>query len=144
MNFKSLLNSFSGGKSGMSHIKNLVQMAAADGQFLESEKTLLKSIAKRYGISESQIVDIQNHPEKIEFEVPKDEKQKFQQLFDLVNMMGIDNHVHHDEADLANLYAIKFGYKREIAKELVDVIRQNIQNGSTVDETMKRAQLMIA
>ena len=144
MNFKSLLGSLAGNKAGVSHMKNLIEMAAADGQFLESEKSLLKNIAKRYGISEGQLADIQKNPDKVEFEVPKDERQKFQQLYDLVNMMGVDNHIHHDESDLANLLAVRFGYKREIARELVDIIRQNIQNGSTVDETMKRAQLMIA
>ena len=118
-------------------------MAAADGQFLESEKELLKTIARRNGISDSQLADIQNNPAKFQFEVPRDPNQKFYQLFDLVQMMGIDNHVHINESELAKLIAIKFGYRQEVAGELVDVISQNIRNGSTADEAMKRAQLMI-
>jgi hypothetical protein len=58
-------------------------------------------------------------------------------------MMSIDNHVHASESELAKLFVIKFGYKSEIARELVDIIKENIKNGSTADETMKRAQLMI-
>lgn len=144
MKFADLISTFRGSKSGLGHMKNLIEMAAADDHFHESEKALLKTIAKRNGITESQLNDIQKNPEKIQFEVPADGKQKFYQLYDLVNMMSIDNHVHANEQDLANLFAIKFGYKREIARELVDVIRQNIKNGSTADEAMKRAQLMIA
>jgi uncharacterized tellurite resistance protein B-like protein len=118
-------------------------MAAADGRLHESEKELLKTLARRYGISESHLSEIQNNPNKVELKVPKNERKKFQQLYDLIYMMGIDNHIHNNEADLAKTLAIKFGYKPEIARELVDVISENIKNGNTVDETMKRAQLMI-
>ena len=140
MNFKSLLG---GDKTDASHIKNLIEMAAADGRLHESEKELLKTLARRYGISESHLSEIQNNPNKVELKVPKNERKKFQQLYDLIYMMGIDNHIHSNEADLAKTLAIKFGYKPEIARELVDVISENIKNGNTVDETMKRAQLMI-
>ena len=140
MNFKSLLG---GDKADASHIKNLIEMAAADGRLHESEKELLRTLAKRYGISESHLAEIQNNPSKVELKIPKDERKKFQQLYDLVYMMGVDNDIHNNEADLAKTLAIKFGYKPEIARELVSVISENIKNGSTVDETMKRAQLMI-
>lgn len=143
MKFSDLISTFRGAKN-QSHIKNLIQMAAADGHLHDAEKELLKSLAKKNGISESQLTDIQQHPEKVEFDVPKDDRQKFHQLYDLVTMMAVDNHVHANEQDLANLFAVKFGYRREIAHELVEVIRQNIKNGSTPDEAMKRAQLMIA
>jgi uncharacterized tellurite resistance protein B-like protein len=144
MKLTDLVAAFKGGKTGgVSHMKNLIEMAAADGQVLESEKELLKTIAKHNGISESQLADIQNNPAKVQLEVPRDPRQKFHQLFDLVKMMGVDNHVHANETELAKLIAIKFGYRQEVARELVDVISQNIKNGSTADEAMKRAQLMI-
>jgi hypothetical protein len=143
MKFTDLMGVFRHGKAGQSHMKNLVQMAAADGQLHEAEKELLRTLAKRNGISENQLAEIQKHPETVEFEVPQDSQQKFHQLYDIVNMMGIDNHVHANEQDLANGLAVKFGYRPEVARELIDVIRQNIKNGSTADEAMKRAQLMI-
>jgi uncharacterized tellurite resistance protein B-like protein len=143
MKFSDLISTFRGAKN-QSHIKNLIEMAAADGHLHESEKELLRTLAKKNGISESQLAEIQNHPDKVQFEVPQDDRQKFHQLYELVTMMAVDNHVHANEQELANLLALKFGYKREIARELVEVIRQNIKNGSTADEAMKRAQMMIA
>ena len=44
-------------------------------------------------------------------------------------MMSIDNDVHSEEQNLCNLFAIKFGYKREISRDLIEAIRQNIKNG---------------
>jgi uncharacterized tellurite resistance protein B-like protein len=143
MKFTDLLGSFKSKTGGPGHIKNLIEMAAADGQFLDSEKELLKTIAKRNGISESQLSDIQKNPSKFDFEVPKDPNQKFYQLYDLCQMMGVDNHVHTNESELAKLFAIKFGYKQEVAKDLVNAISENIKNGNTADEAMKRTQMLM-
>ena len=145
MNFSDILSLFKQGKGTLkSHMKNLIEMAAADGNFMDVEYELLKSIAKQNGISESQLKEIKNNPSGIKFEVPKDTTERFKQLYDLVQMMSIDNEVHPDEAKLCNLFAIRFGYQRNSVKELIEVIRANIKNGQNVTETMKRVSLLIA
>ena len=144
MNFSEILSLFRQGKgTAKSHMKNLIEMAAVDGNFDKVEYDLLKTIAKRNGISESKLKEIRNNPGGIQFEVPSDKKVKFNQLYDLVNMMTIDKAIHVEETKLCNLYAIKFGYQREHVKELIETIKGNIQNGQGHDETMKRAALMI-
>jgi uncharacterized tellurite resistance protein B-like protein len=144
MSFSDILNLFNQGKgTAKSHMKNLIEMAAVDGNFEAIEFDLLKTIAKRNGISESQLKDIRNNPTGIKFEVPTDSKEKFNQLFDLVHMMSVDNAVHDEEAKLCVLYAIKFGYPRMNVKELIDTVRSNIQHGQTPEETRKRVQMLI-
>ena len=144
MNFSDILNLFNQGKgTARSHMKNLIEMAAVDGNFEDIEYELLKTIAKRNGISESQLKDIQENPSGIKFEIPTDKKEKFHQLYDLVHMMSVDNAIHNEEAKLSVLYAIKFGYPRINVKELIDTIRSNIQHGQNHDETMKRVQMLI-
>jgi uncharacterized tellurite resistance protein B-like protein len=144
MSFSDILKMFNQGKgNARSHMKNLIEMAAVDGNFEDIEFNLLKTIAKRNGISESQLKDIRNNPSGITFEVPTDSTVKFNQLFDLVHMMSVDNAVHDEEAKLCVLYAIKFGYPRMNVKELIDTVRSNIQHGQTPEETMKRVQMLI-
>lgn len=144
MNFSDILNLFNQGKgSARSHMKNLIEMAAVDGNFEDIEFELLKTIAKRNGISESQLKEIRNNPAGIKFEIPTDKKVKFHQLYDLVHMMSVDNAIHDEEAKLSVLFAIKFGYPRMNVKELIDTIRLNIQHGQTHDETMKRVAMLI-
>ncbi len=144
MNISEILSLFHQGKgSAKSHMKNLIEMAAVDGSFDKVEHDLLKTIAKRNGISENQLKEIRNNPGGIKFEVPSDKKVKFHQLYDLVHMMTIDKAIHHEEIKLCNLFAVKFGYRRESIKELIDTIKSNIQNGQGHDETMKRAELML-
>jgi uncharacterized tellurite resistance protein B-like protein len=144
MKMSDLLGLFNqGSATAKSHMKNLIEMAAADGQFIDPEYELLKSIAKRNGISTGRLKEIRDNPDGIKFEVPTDPTEKFHQLFDLVSMMSVDKSIHAEEVSLCNLFAIKFGYKRELAGELVNAIRANIQNGQSVDETRKRVQMML-
>jgi len=124
-------------------MKNLIEMAAVDGNFEDMEYDLLKTIAKRNSISENQLKEIKQNPGGVKFEIPIDKKKKFHQLYDLVHMMSVDNSIHDEELKLCNLFAIKFGYKREQVRELVDTIRSNIQHGQNHDETMKRVDWML-
>ncbi|MEK6780810.1 MAG: hypothetical protein AABY93_03855 [Bacteroidota bacterium] len=144
MNFSDILNLFNQGKgTAKSHMKNLIEMAAVDGHFEDIEYELLKTIAKRNGISENQLKEIQKNSLGIKFEIPTDKREKFHQLYDLVHMMSVDNAIHDEEAKLCVLYAIKFGYPRMNVKELIDNVRSNIQNGQNHDETLKRVAMLI-
>jgi uncharacterized tellurite resistance protein B-like protein len=144
MKFSDIINLFRQGKgTAKSHMKNLIEMAAVDGNFDDVEFDLLKTIAKRNSISESQLKEIRNNPGTVEFEIPKDGREKFHQLYDLVHMMSVDNSIHDEELKLCNLFAVKFGYKRERVRELVDTIRSNIKNKQGHDETMKRVEWML-
>ncbi|MGE0771301.1 MAG: hypothetical protein AB7K37_06290 [Cyclobacteriaceae bacterium] len=144
MNFSDILNLFRQGKgTAKSHMKNLIEMAAADGNFDNIEFDLLKVIAKRNNISESQLKSIRSNPANVKFEIPTDKREKFHQLYDLVHMMSIDTQVHPDEMKLCNLFAVKFGYQREKIDELISTIQGNIQNGQTHDQALKRMEWML-
>lgn len=144
MNFPEILNLFRQGKgTSKSHMKNLIEMAAVDGNFDDVEYDLLKSIAKRNGISESQLKEIRKNPSGIQFEVPTDKKEKFHQFYDLVNMMVVDNTVHMDEQKLCSLFGVKFGYARPYINDLILAIHANIKNGQDYHETMKRVDMML-
>lgn len=144
MKFSQFLGLFKEGKVGAkSHMKNLIEMAMVDGHFDKSEKSLLESIAKKYGISDAQLQAIHDDPTAIEFEVPKNEDQKFEQLFDLVNMMVADDYTDREEIKLCGVFARKFGYKEEKSDELVDAVANNIQNGSTLKDTKVRVNWLL-
>ena len=145
MDFSEILSLFRQGKgSAKGHMKNLIEMAVVDGNFVPVEYDLLKAIAKRNGITESQLKAIQKNPGEVKFEVPDDKHEKFHQLYDLVHMMTIDKTIHEEEVKLCDLFAIKFGYHRERVKELIETIRANIHHGQDHEETMRRAARIIA
>jgi uncharacterized tellurite resistance protein B-like protein len=144
MNFTDILSLFKQGKgTARSHMKNLIEMAAVDGNFDLIENDLLKKIAKRNNISEGHLKEIHNSPEKVEFMIPGDKKEKFHQFYDLVHMMSIDKTIHEEEMKLCNLFAIKFGYPREKSGEMIKSIQMNIQNEQSHDETFKRMEWLL-
>ena len=145
MKFTEILNLFKQGKSSAhSHMKNLIEIAAADGNFDDVEYDLLQTIAKRHGISASKLKEIQNQPDSVEFEIPEDNQEKFTQMYELVHMMIVDNEVHHEEMKLCNLFAIKFGYSKEKIDELIKTIKGNIENGNGPADTFQRIQWMLS
>jgi uncharacterized tellurite resistance protein B-like protein len=145
MDIQEILSLFHKGKaSAKSHMKNLIEMAAVDGNFDQVEYDLLKKIAKKNSISESQLKEIRENPHGIKFELPADKKERFHQFYDLVHMMSVDNQVHPEEMKLCDLFAVKFGYPKNRSRELIDTIKSNIQNGQTSDETLKRAFMLIS
>jgi uncharacterized tellurite resistance protein B-like protein len=144
MNFTDILSLFKQGKgTARSHMKNLIEMAAVDGNFDLVENDLLRKIAKRNNISESHLKQIHASPDKVEFMLPEDKREKFHQFYDLVHMMSIDKTIHEEEMKLCNLFAVKFGYPREKSGEMIKSIQMNIQNDQSHDETFKRMEWLL-
>ncbi len=144
MNFSDILTLFKQGKgTAHSHMKNLIEIAAVDGNFDKIEHDLLKKIAKRNGISSSKLKSIENNPEAVTFELPEDKNERFIQMYDLVHMMIVDNEIHIEEMKLCNLFALKFGYPKKHIEELILTLRGNIENGNGPMDTMSRVEWML-
>ena len=138
MNFKDIISLFKQGKAtAKSHMRNLIEIAVADGGFGNEEQRLLEYAAQRNNISREQLKDIQANATAVRFEVPRGEEEKFFQLYDLVHMMSVDKEIHAEELRLCEIFAIKFGYRKEVAREMIEMIRQNIEKWIGPKETMK-------
>lgn len=134
MKFEELIGLFKENKTiSKSHMKNLFEMAMVDSHFDDSEFQLLKRLAKKHKVSEKELNKIKVDPSKIKFELPKNEDKKFEQFFELVHMMTIDNKMLDDELNLCRIFAKKFGYKNE--HELVNIIAEHISNGLSWQES---------
>lgn len=143
MNISEFLQLFKDGKvSAKSHMKNLLELAYVDGHFDDSENLLLNRLAKKHNISEKQLEEIKRNPDAIKFEIPKKDKDRFEQLYDLVAMMLADEYIDTEEFKLCVIFAKKFGYKESSAHEIVDTIAGNLKHGQSSAETRKRVELL--
>lgn len=138
MSVKEIIGLFKIGKAtAKSHMRNLIEIAAADGNLAIEEQRLLEYAAQRNHISASQLKAIQTDMSGIRFEVPFSEEEKFFQLYDLVQMMTVDKSIHGEELRLCEIFAIKFGYRKEVVREMIDLIRENIEKWIGPKETMQ-------
>jgi uncharacterized tellurite resistance protein B-like protein len=125
-----------GKATAKSHMRNLIEIAAADGGIGTEEQRLLDYAALRNNISKSQLQNIQRDASKIRFEVPRSSEEKFFQLYDLVHMMSVDENIHPEELRLCEIFAIKLGFRKEVVREMIDQIQENIKKWISPKETM--------
>jgi len=138
MTFKDIIGLFKIGKAtARSHMRNLIEIAAADGTLGNEERRLLEYAAERNSISKAQLKEIQADVSKVRFEVPGSEQDKFFQLYDLVHMMSVDKTVHSEELRLCEVFAIKFGYRKEVVREMIALIQENIEKWVGPKDTMQ-------
>ena len=138
MTINDIVDRFKVGKtSAKSHMRNLIEIAAADGNLGSEEQRLLEYAALRNNISKSQLKEIQANTSSVRFEVPGSQQEKFFQLYDLVHMMSVDKNIHPEELRLCEIFAIKFGYRKETVREMIEMIRTNIENWTGPKETMQ-------
>jgi uncharacterized tellurite resistance protein B-like protein len=139
MNVNEIIDLFKVGKaSAKSHMRNLIEIAAADGNFASEEQRLLEYAALRNHISNDELLEIQKNHSNIRFAVPGNEEEKFAQLYDLVHMMTIDQNIHDEELRLCEIFAIKFGYRKEVVREMIALIRENIKEWIGPKETLQQ------
>jgi uncharacterized tellurite resistance protein B-like protein len=138
MNINDVIELFKMGKAtAKSHMRNLIEIAAADGGLGIEEQRLLNYAAQRNNISLQELQEMQRNLSDIRFQIPGSDREKFNQLYDLVHMMSVDKNIHVEEQRLCEIFAIKFGFRKEIVREMIDLIIQNIEKWIGPEETMR-------
>ena len=138
MSINDIIELFKTGKaSAKSHMRNLIEIAAADGNLAGEEQRLLEYAAVRNNISREQLKEIQANASNVPFKAPGNKRDKFYQLYELVHMMSVDQSIHAEELRLCEIFALQFGYRREIVREMIELIRKNIEQWIGPEETMK-------
>ena len=118
MGFQELFESFDK-KKRKSHFKNLLAVAMADGNLGEQEFSLIMSMAEKCYMSPDEVQRVIDHPSQIRFYAPKTNRERFEQIYDLVAVMLADGKIHDNEKEVCKFFAIKLGFKPDIVNALV-------------------------
>jgi hypothetical protein len=106
-------------KAHKNHIMNLVQLAKADGKISKSESGLLIKIGERNGVSAEEVFEMVDSSDDFFYKKPENDGQRFDQLYDLVEMMRIDGEVSPKELEYTTDIAEKMGVRKAVAWILV-------------------------
>ncbi|MEQ8820163.1 MAG: hypothetical protein RLY93_07935 [Sumerlaeia bacterium] len=98
---------------------NVVATMVADGIATTEEKVVLDAVRRRVGMSEEELNELLRDPSQVRFLVPASEKEKIQQLTDIVFMIVADQRVKDVEVMLATSVAIKFGISPSIVLDMI-------------------------
>lgn len=123
-------------KKRLSHLRNLVALAASDGEIDKNELDLIFKIGSRAGLSENELVRIIKRPESITFSAPDSFSERIEQLYDMVLIMMVDGEIHENEVGVCKLTATRLGFKHQIIDRIVREVIDMIAKGMALDMVM--------
>lgn len=125
-------------KKRLSHIRNLVALACADGSLDKNEVELILRIGLSAGLTYEELQRIMKRPESIAFYTPNSYRERIEQLFDMIMVMMVDGKLHENEIALCKLTAIKLGFEHQIIDKMVHDIIEMIEKGIAVEIALDR------
>ncbi|MGI9543536.1 MAG: hypothetical protein ACR2MX_09770 [Cyclobacteriaceae bacterium] len=105
-----------------SHIAVLLMLAEADDRDHLNEDRFINYVASKLGLSESDVVEIDRHPENWVFEFPKSEKDRMNILYHMLFLMKIDGAVANEEKTLCHELGLRLGFNQMMVNELIIVM----------------------
>ncbi len=111
------------------HLKNLVALAKADGIISEAELEIIYKAGEKNGLKSYEVDDIIEGTETGDIQVASNDADRFDQIFDLVQLMLADGNISDEEMDFCIQVAQKLGFRKAIVGVLVRKISVNLVSG---------------
>ena len=108
------------------HILTLLMLAEADDQDHQNEIRFINHVAGRIGLSEQDVKDIDQHPERLTFSLPVSEQDRMTVLYDLLFLMKIDGNVVEEEKELVQELGKRLGFRMDMIDEFIVVMTKYI------------------
>ncbi|WP_345072792.1 TerB family tellurite resistance protein [Hymenobacter fastidiosus] len=112
-----------------SHLMNLVALAKADGHIDEREMSFIMAVGKKNGMRAEDVNSVVANSSSVNLVIPDNDSERFDQIFDLVDMMLADGVVDDMEMDFCIDMAGKLGFRKAIVGVLVRKISMGVKDG---------------
>lgn len=126
-----------------SHITNLGALAKIDGHVDPAEINFIIAIGTKHGMRASEVKSLLADSSKITPQLPNNDSERFDQIYDLVEMMLADGIVDENEMDFCIHMATKLGFKKAVVGVLVRKISTGVKDGLTREHIKREAQAFL-
>ena len=100
------------------HLSMLIDLATVDEDFDAKEKHMIYMIGKANGMTEAEVDELVENPHPIENVETLSFDEKFEYLFNIVQLMKIDHEVFLSEIQYCENMAEKLGFNKKVVGEL--------------------------
>ena len=107
------------------HLRALVNVAISDMHLAEEERKLIYAIAKLHGVERSVVDNMINNPAPLGSVDALSEEEKFELLYNIVQLMKIDRKVYVSEVKYCEQVASALGFDKKVIQELSSKIYAN-------------------
>ncbi|GAA0876643.1 TerB family tellurite resistance protein [Wandonia haliotis] len=118
-------------KQDKGHFRNLVLLARADGGVSEEEQVLLNRIARRLSLTQAQVEDICENPERYPVTPPSGKEERIERFVQLCEMIALDGEVTSGEQKVIHRIAIALGFTEGNYNELFEKTIKMFKEGKT-------------
>ncbi|WP_299701895.1 TerB family tellurite resistance protein [uncultured Pontibacter sp.] len=126
-----------------SHITNLGALAKADGHVDPSEMDFIISIGERHGMKPNDVRNLLSNLQEVKPQLPTNDSERFDQIYDLVEMMLADGIVDESEMEFCINMAVRLGFKKAIVGVLVRKISVGVKDGLSREQIRSDAQAFL-
>ncbi len=119
------------------HLRNLVALSSADGNIDDSEKDILIKIGTRKGLKKTEVENIIDNPGNTNFVPATSDDERFEQIYDLVELMLADGIAEDNELHFCVEMAEKLGFRKAVVGVLIRKITLSLLEGLD-KETIKK------
>ena len=123
-------------KKMMSHVRNLVALAYADGKFSDEERQYVANVATEVGMTADEMKQIINDPDGIRLIMPENDIEKIEQLYDLILLMMIDGDLNENEMIFCRAMAIKMKIPYQVVDEMVAKVINFITDNFYIEDVV--------
>ncbi len=116
-------------KRKKSHLKNLVALAKLDGHVTKEELSFLLKVGERNGVKADDVKKMILRTTTVKVTRPATDNDRFDYIFDLIEMTLVDGVMDEDEIDFCVDTAAKLGFRPAISGVLVRKIAVDIMEG---------------
>jgi len=107
-------------KKNLGHFASIVTLASADGAVNENELALLKRLARKLDVDNSEFEEILQTPNRYPINPPNNKFERLERIYDLFKIVYADNMMDENEEKLVNKYAIGLGFNSNDAERIIE------------------------
>lgn len=136
MNFTNFITNY-GKRINREHYLHLVQVAKIDGKIKASELKLLHKEGKKFGLTDPEIEQLINSESAHNYRTPYSLQDKFEELYNITEMILADNVVAESEKRFVRRYAIAAGFKDDVIEGLLNLLLEGVKRGEEEEKLLK-------
>ena len=125
------------------HFIHLIQVSRIDGKVSQSEIDLLHKQGKKFGITDTEIDILIKSEFHHHYDPPYSLHDKFDQLYNIAEMILSDGEITDSEIRAVKRYAIAAGFNDKHIDGLIDLILNGIKNNQTEDSLLSEFKNII-
>jgi hypothetical protein len=142
MNFTDFITDH-GKRINKEHFVHLIQVAQIDNKISQSEMELLHRQGKKFGLTDPEIDILIRSEDQHLYDPPYSLHHKFDQLYNIAEMILSDNGIAENEIRAVKRYAIAAGFKDKHIDGLIDLLLKGIMNNQSEDSLLSEFKNLI-